>query len=119
MVMSGAEQPIDVKLDGPAAGHMESALAAMSLAVGVETSLRSFQPAMASIQIVHVHVAAEETVETPAGSFETFRVEFRGDDGSTGSLWATRDRPHRTVKTDLTQPAMGGARMTSELTAAE
>ena len=36
MVMSGAEQPIDVKLDGPAAGHMESALAAMSLAVGME-----------------------------------------------------------------------------------
>ena len=118
MGMSGTTQPIDIKLDGPTAGHIESALAAMPLAVGFETQLRSFQPAMATVQVVHATVTAEETVETPAGTFDAFVVEFRGDDGSAGNLWVTRAKPHRTVKTDLTQPAMG-AKVVSELTAIE
>ena len=86
--------------------------------MGFETQLRSFQPAMATVQVVQVTVTAEETVETPAGTFDAFVVEFRGDDGSSGNVWATRAKPHRTVKTDLTQPAMG-ARVVSELTAIE
>ena len=118
MGMSGATQPINIKLDSPTAGHIESALAAMPLAVGFETQLRSFQPAMATVQVVHATVTAEETVETPAGTFDAFVVEFRGDDGSAGNVWVTRAKPHRTVKTDLTQPAMG-AKVVSELTAIE
>ena len=90
----------------------------MPLAVGFETQLRSFQPAMATVQVVHATVTAEETVETPAGTFDALVVEFRGDDGSAGNLWVTRAKPHRTVKTDLTQPAMG-AKVVSELTAIE
>ena len=118
MGMSGTMQPINIKLESPTAGHIESALAAMPLAVGFETQLRSFQPAMATVQVVHATVTAEETVETQAGTFDAFVVEFRGDDGSAGNVWVTRAKPHRTVKTDLTQPAMG-AKVVSELTAIE
>ena len=113
------KSPITVAIGEPVVGHLETELATMPLAVGFETQLRAFQPAMGSVQLVHLAVAAAESVETGAGTFDVYRVELSGDDGSSMQAWVTRTKPHRTVKTELAQPAMGGARVVSVLAAVE
>ena len=115
----GAPSPINVALEGPVVGHMETVLAAMPLADGFKTQVRAFQPATASVQLLNVEVAASESVETPAGTFDAYRVDIAGDDGTSGSVWVTPSAPGRIVKADLTQPAMGGARVVSVLSAVE
>ena len=111
--------PITVPIGEPVVGHLETELATMPLEVGFETQLRAFQPAMGSVQLVQLAVAAAESVETGAGTFDVYRVELSGDDGSSMQAWVTRAQPHRTVKTELTQPAMGGAKVVSVLAAVE
>ena len=111
--------PISVAVDGPVVGHLETALATMPLAVGFETQLRAFQPAMGIVQLVQLVVAGTESVEAGAGTFDAYRVEVTGDDGGSMHLWVTEAQPHQTVKTELTQPAMGGAKIVSVLTGVE
>ncbi|MDE0349620.1 MAG: S9 family peptidase, partial [Gammaproteobacteria bacterium] len=111
--------PITVPIGEPVVGHLETELETMPLEVGFETQLRAFQPAMGSVQLVQLAVAAAESVETGAGTFDAYRVELSGDDGSSMQAWVTRTKPHRTVKTELTQPAMGGAKIVSVLAAVE
>lgn len=111
--------PITVRIGEPVVGHLETELATMPLEVGFETQLRAFQPAMGTVQLVQLAVATTESVETGAGTFDVYRVDVTGDDGSSMRVWVTREGPHRTVKTELTQPAMGGARIVSILAGAE
>ena len=119
LMPGGAATPIKVNVEGPVIGHLETALAVMPLSEGFETTVQAFQPTMAIAQALHVAVAAAESVETPAGTFDAYRIELSGDDGTAGSVWVTRSEPHRTVKMELTQPAMGGARVVSVLNAVE
>ncbi len=111
--------PISVPIGEPVVGHLETTLATMPLTVGFETQLRAFQPATGTVQLVQLAVAATESVETAAGAFDAYRVDLSGDDGSSMRVWVTQTKPHRTVKTELTQPAMGGARILSVLAGAE
>ena len=113
------DTPITVRLEAPVVGHLETTLATMPLTVGFGTQLRAFQPATGTVQIVQLAVAATESVEAPAGTFDAYRVDLRGDDGSSMRVWVTRAQPHRTVKTELTQPALGGARIVSALARVE
>ena len=115
----GAATPIDVALEGPVIGHLETALAAMPVAEGFQTQVRAFQPSTGSVQLLNVVVGAAESVETAAGNFETFRLDLNGNDGATGKVWVTQTKPHRAIKVEQTQPAMGGARVASVLTAVE
>ena len=120
MLMPGAAAtPVNVALEGPVVGHLETALAAMPLAEGFQTQVRAFQPGTGSVQLLNVVVGASEPVETAAGSFETLRLDLTGDDGATGTMWVTQAAPHRAVKVEQTQPAMGGAKVASVLTAVE
>lgn len=57
-------------------GHLETALATMPLAEGFQTQVRTFQPGMGNTQLLNLSVVGKETVETPAGSFDTYRVDF-------------------------------------------
>ncbi len=111
--------PITVPIGEPVVGHLETELESMPLKVGFETQLRAFQPATGSVQLVQLAVAATESVETGAGTFDVYRVDLSGDDGSSMRAWVTHTKPHRTVKTELTQPAMGGAKIVSVLVAVE
>ena len=111
--------PITVPIGEPVVGHLETELESMPLEVGFETQLRAFQPATGSVQLVQLAVAATESVETGAGTFDVYRVDLSGDDGSSMRAWVTHTKPHRTVKTELTQPAMGGAKIVSVLAAVE
>lgn len=59
---------------------------------------------------------AIETIEVPAGSFETYKVEFKGADGSPGGATYWVDTKQRiTIKTKAVNPEMGGAIYTAEL----
>jgi zinc protease len=55
-----------------------------------------------SIQPVGVTVAGEETVDVPAGSYETYRLEMGGSQPST--VWVTRAEPHLVVKREISGP---------------
>ena len=106
-------------MEGPVVAHIETALAAMPLADGFQTQVRAFQPSTGSVQLLNVVVGAAESVETATGNFETFRLDLNGDDGETGKVWVTQAKPHMAVKVEQTQPAMGGAKVASVLTAVE
>ncbi|MYE24289.1 MAG: S9 family peptidase [Gammaproteobacteria bacterium] len=119
MLMSGTSTPFEVPVDGPVVGHLETALAAMPLAEGFQTQVRTFQPGMGNTQLLNLSLVGTETVETPAGSFDTYRVDLQGDDGSSGSMWVTEQQPHRGIKAEMVLPAMGGASATTVLTKVE
>ena len=120
MSMPGQRKtPISIAIGEPVVGHLETTLATMPLTLGFETQLRAFQPAMGAVQLVQLAVATTESVETGAGRFDAYRVDLSGDDGSSMRVWVTRAQPHRTVRTELSQPAMGGARIVSVLAAAK
>ena len=108
LMPSGAKMPVNVTLDGPVVGHLETAVEAMPLAAGFATEVVAFQPATGSVQRILVEVAGAEPVDVPAGSFDAYRLTLSAADGLSGTLWVTEAKPHRAVKSDLTQPAMGG-----------
>ena len=108
LMPGGAKTPIDVTLEGPVVGHLETAVEAMPLAVGFATEVADFQSATASVQRIRVEVAGAEPVDVPAGRFDAYRLTLSAADGLSGTLWVTEAKPHRAVKTDLNQPATGG-----------
>ena len=118
----GNTMDVDVVLDESLVSHTETALAVMPLEPGFRTRLRIFEPGMQQIQQINVAVVAAESVDTPAGNFETFQLNLESADGSgpSGKAWVTQTKPHLSVKSETTLPPMaGGARMVTELTAVE
>ena len=118
----GNTMDIDMPVEVTVTGHMETALAVMPLEPGFKTRLNMFEPALQRVSPITVEVVAAETVETPAGSFEAYRLEITSADGAgtSGTGWVTQAKPHRTVKSDAALPPMaGGGRMVTELTAVD
>ena len=107
LMPGGSKTPLNVTLDGPVVGHLETAVEAMPLAVGFATQVVAFQPAT-GMQRIRVEVAGAESVDVPAGSFDAYRLTLSAAVGLSGTLWVTEAKPHRAVKSDLTQPLMGG-----------
>ena len=102
----GQDVPIDVPLSTPAIGHMESALAVLPLAPGFTVELTTFEPTMQMERRWRVVVAEGETTATPAGTFETYRLEINDpvSTGAPGLYWVTRSPPHHTVQSRTTLP---------------
>jgi Protein of unknown function (DUF3108) len=62
---------------------------------------------------MQLKVVGSETITVPAGTFDTFKVEFAADDGTNkGTFWIAKN-PRQVVKGQSTQP--GGAIVTVEL----
>lgn len=102
----GQDMPIDVPLSAPAVGHMESALAVLPLAPGFRVDLTTFEPTMQMERHWRVVVKQDETTTTPAGTFETYRLEVNDPEstGTPGLYWVTRSPPHHTVQSRTTLP---------------
>ena len=120
------EIPISVELDAPAFGSegaLEAALLGMALAEGYSDTLRVAEAGMQQrVRFFEVAVDGTETVQVPAGSFDTYKVQLKAMDGEGGdqTLWITRESPRMIVKTvGKLPPQMGGAEITSVLTAME
>lgn len=95
-------KPIRKELEGPtlAAGvHDVLALAAMPLAPGDQPTLRVFSPQEQATKRAEFEVVGTETVEVPAGTFETYVVDLNVGDGHvTGTVHLRKEPPHYYVR---------------------
>ena len=118
----GNTMDVDMSFEGAVLGHMESALAVMPLEPGFKTRVQAFEPGMQQLQQINIEVVAAESVETPAGAFDAYRLDVLSADGNgiSGKSWVTRAKPHLAVKSEATLPPMaGGGTMVTELISAE
>jgi dienelactone hydrolase len=112
----GRELPISVDVDTPlfASGSgMAPSIALLPLAEGYTTTFRNLDLQRQRVQLMQLKVVGSETVTVPAGTFETFKVEYGADDGTNkGTVWIAKN-PRRPVKGESVQA--GGAVVTVEL----
>ena len=99
---------------------LQMAIAAMPLAPGYRTTLRTAETGMQQrIRYWSLQVAGEESVTVPAGTFQTYKVvvEPIDDEGGGMTFWVSKDAPRVIVKGEAKLPAMmGGGTATSVLT---
>ena len=112
--------PIQAAIDG--AVFMIGAPLDLALATLVEGNeggtLKVFEVLEGKIKDRQVTIEGEETVETPAGSFDAVKISMQPTDGSPGgqTLWVEKGGAHRIVKiTAQLPPQMGGGTATTVL----
>ena len=121
VVQAGQTLPVDVAFDGPIVGDgtfLYLGLGTLPLEVGYETRYNAFDQASMSVVTYTAKVTGTETVEVPAGSFETFVVETARADGEAGggTIYLSAGAPHIPVKVLTRLPAqMGGGTATMVL----
>lgn len=98
----GQSKSISKGLNGPtlAGGvHDVIGLGAMPLEPGFEAALRVFSPQDQATKRVEFEITGTETVETPAGSFETYVVDLNVGEGYvTGTVHLRKEAPRYYVK---------------------
>lgn len=86
--------------EGTLDGNMNlAAVLGSPLSDGFEMQVPVFSPGR-GVNSLSVRVTGRETVEVPAGSFETWAVEVRGPQ-QTATVHVTREAPHLMVKQEL------------------
>ena len=105
MKMRGREAPVEVSFDQPtlaSTANMEVALAGLPLEEGYAAQLPVFQLQQQKVATTTVRVTGTETVEVPAGSFETYVLEASSEGpGPSGTIHVRRAAPHHVVKANL------------------
>ncbi|NIR48670.1 prolyl oligopeptidase family serine peptidase [candidate division KSB1 bacterium] len=121
MKMGAQEIPIDIKTPAPVmpdGSALDVVLPALPLASDYETTIRVFDPLTQKVRPMSVTVAAKETVNVKAGSFDTYKVEMEpldGDPGGSVQNVAVK-QPRCLVRSQTKLPAqMGGGTVTMEL----
>ena len=121
----GQEMPIDIELEAPAFSDdagFEAALTSLDLAEGYRSPVRVVEIGMQQrVRFFDIEVGAVETIETPAGTFEAWRVERHplDDEGGGQTYWISAETPRMLLRTEGNLPAqMGGGSFLTELTAA-
>lgn len=110
----GQQVPIDVPLTAPAVGHMETALAVLPLAPDFAIELTTFEPTMQMERRWRVVVAGVESIDTPLGAVDAYRLELNDPEatGPPGLYWVAKSAPHHTVKSTTTLPdTFGGGQV--------
>jgi hypothetical protein len=96
--------------DGPSAAH---SIALLPLAEGYTTTYYNLEVGSQRVLPVRLRVVASETVTVPAGTFDTFKVEYGAEGGTTQStLWIAKEL-HKPVKAQSV--LHNGASLTVEL----
>jgi dipeptidyl aminopeptidase/acylaminoacyl peptidase len=117
--MGGGEKPVDADIGGPlfadGAGNF-FAIGCLPLADGYTTTYRNFDLQKAKSKLMALKVAGSEKVKTPAGEFDSYKVEITSADGGSDrvTVWIAKDS-RVPVKISAVVAALGGATMTSEL----
>ena len=95
MEAAGRQIPIAVTLDNPlfaegsAAAHT---IALLPLTEGYTTSYYNLDVGSQRVLPVRLRVVASEIVTVPAGTFDTFKVEYAAEGGTTQStLWVAKE----------------------------
>jgi dipeptidyl aminopeptidase/acylaminoacyl peptidase len=119
MSMGGQERPLDAEIggevfaDGPAALEV---MAALPLAEGYKTTFRRFDLQSGKPKLMQLAVSGTSAVEVPAGKFEAWVIDVSSAEGGPDKSTVYIDKATRTpVKMEAVLPAMGGAKMVSEL----
>lgn len=104
------DQLVAIPSKGPVVGHLATALAGAALAPGFEARFRTLDLQRQQVHEWRATLSGVESVEVPAGRFGTYRLELvdLDGDGLAGTVWMTRERPHRMVRSELTGGAAGG-----------
>ncbi len=117
MKARGREVPVEMSFDQPtlaSTANMEVALAALPLDEGYAAELPVFQLQQQKVATTTVRVTGTETVEVPAGSFETYVLEASSEGpGPSGTIHVRKTRPHHVVKADL-EVSMGPRTVTAK-----
>lgn len=110
---------IDTTVGGPVldekSPNVNMALASLSLEVGQSFAVRTFSPLEPAVHVTALEVTGTETVEVPAGTFETYVVSMASSGKQTSSSGTTHLRaaaPHYPVKASATIETAGGMSMT-------
>ncbi len=122
VAMPGNTMDVDMTIEGAVLGHLESGLAVMPLEPGFETRVQVFEPGSQQLHQINIEVVAAESMETPAGTFDVYRLDIASADGTgvSGKTWVTRAKPHLAVKSEATLPPMAGpGTMVTELIGVE
>ena len=124
MKMSGQSMPVQVTLDAPVVGDggaLDTYIVALPLEAGYTATVRTFSPMTQQVRPMRIEVTGTETVEVPAGSFETHVVTatpLDGEAAGTATYYVATGGPRFVVKSVTKMPAMmGGGEATSVLTA--
>lgn len=101
---SGAGEEMSVERELPPgavdAGTATAVVLAGPLTEGASFEVPAFAPAVGLARLA-AEVEAVETVEVPAGSFETYRVRLSGSAGVSGVLHVTVEPPRILVRQEL------------------
>lgn len=114
LTVPGQQIPVELQLEAPVFGDssaLDTAITALPLAEGYRTTVRSVEIGVQQrVRVWSVEVESVESVEVPAGSFETFRVALEPLDGEPGGsmLWITEETPRRVVKAESELPPQAG-----------
>ena len=119
----GQTVPVDVALEAPLAVEGSSlyvGLGTLPLAPGYRAQFAGFDSQSLRPVTFTVEVTGAETVEVPAGTFETWTVALTQGDGTgggNGTAWVSQERPGVVVKSETgLGPQMGGGTATAVLT---
>lgn len=117
MTVNGQARPMNIALDGPVFADgpgSHAVVARLPLAAGYTTSFRNVNVQTQKVEVKQLTVASRESVTVPAGTFDAWKVEIKGEDGALTTLWV--DAASRQVaKITAVLPAMNGAVLTAEL----
>ena len=122
IAMGAQEMPVNAALDAPVWPSDEGLrVALMALPLNDETAVtyRTFDLQTQKVRVWSLKVEGRETIETEAGSFESYKlaIEAMDDMGGGQTMWVTVEAPHLTVKVDATLPPQaGGGAMNTVLT---
>jgi len=117
MKMNGQARPIAVDLggplfaDGPGAAHV---VATLPLQAGYVTRVRTLNLLNQKAQELDVSVDGTEAITVPAGTFDAWKVNAVGADGTKMTIWIDK-KTYRHVKSSGSSPQSGGALVTQEL----
>jgi dipeptidyl aminopeptidase/acylaminoacyl peptidase len=117
MKLAGQTRPVAVDLGGElfADGAGSAAvIGTLPLADGFTTTYRNLDLRTQQVKIMQLTVVGAEQITVPAGSFDAFKVEVAGSDGSKSTVWITK-ATRQAVKLTASNPAMNGATITAEL----
>jgi dipeptidyl aminopeptidase/acylaminoacyl peptidase len=120
MTMNGQSKPIAVDLGGVIFGDGPGGfdvIAALPLAEGYATSLRSLDLEKQKVEMKNLKVVGVESVTVPAGTFDVYKVEIISADNEADktTVWIAKDS-RRVVKMSAVLTQLNGAILTTELT---
>ncbi len=119
MNMNGQEKVIDVDMGGPLFAEGAGApnvIGLLPLADGYTATFRNLDMQKLKTKLLQLKVEGSESVMTPAGSFETYKVHVTAADGGNDNMtyWIAKDS-RKPVKMMAVMAQMGGATLTAEL----